>query len=49
MTGRYEPQRFHKNPRPYWYSRDCYGVAAMREDSPTHWAPIPEPPEVDKP
>ena len=44
--GRWEKQRYHERPKPYW-SDDLergLGVIWCREHPPTHWMPLPEPP-----
>jgi hypothetical protein len=40
--------KYAKNPRPYWthWGERMCGTLATRKDQPTHWMPLPEPPEV---
>lgn len=49
-TGYYEPQSYHKTPRPYWASTAKYwGVQSNRDFAPTHWMPLPDPPQPAEP
>lgn len=41
---RWESQRYHKRPNPYW-ERSFYPVYYDRKHQPTHWMPLPEPPQ----
>lgn len=49
VRGRWEKNQYAKTPKPYW-SHDqerLFGVAATRQDQPTHWQPLPDAPEHD--
>lgn len=39
-------QQFHKKPKPYWshFGEYLMGIQAIRDDQPTHWKPLPDPP-----
>lgn len=42
----FDPESFRKNPRPHWHS--FFGTLSKyqdRDNPPTHWMPLPEPPE----
>lgn len=41
---RWESQDFHKKPKPYW-CRPFFPVEWDRGQQPTHWQPLPAPPE----
>ena len=45
--GFYEKDRFAKKPRPYWTGdgERVYGVLHYRTNQPTHYQPIPAPPQ----
>ena len=44
--GSWNADGYRKNPRPYWkMDRLDVSVAQMRKWEPTHWMPLPEPPE----
>lgn len=48
IRGIWRSDQDAKKPRPYW-SHDCeriFGVNATRNDQPTHWMPLPDPPEI---
>lgn len=39
-------QRFHANPRPFWDDDNPrWGISYCRQNPPTHWLPLPAPPE----
>ena len=46
MGGRYDSDKYAKNPKPYW-STDNWSLGKMeqRQNAPTHWMPLPEPPK----
>ncbi len=48
VVGYWEKQGYYKNPRPYWKSSDEYlfGIRWSRDNQPTHWMPLPAPPEA---
>jgi hypothetical protein len=41
----WEAQSYHKRPSPYW-ERSFHPVYYDRQQQPTHWMPLPEPPQV---
>lgn len=44
-TGRYDRNQHARTPRPYWEDMRPYlGVTWMRDNVPTHWMPLPNPP-----
>jgi hypothetical protein len=45
--GRWNDCRYASNPRPYWTNdaERLFGVSRTRSDQPTHWMPLPAPPE----
>lgn len=46
--GRWETQKYHSKPSPYWSSdQKLPTVAEQRSWEPTHWMPLPEPPESE--
>lgn len=49
VRGRWDTSKYAKKPRPYWTNdREClWGIAATRDDQPTHWMPLPSPPCPD--
>lgn len=47
VRGSWQFNKYAKKPRPYW-SNDWEAVAgaiATRADQPTHWMPLPPPPQ----
>ncbi len=48
IGGRYDDDKYASKPRPYWTldnERIC-GVSTCRAQPPTHWQPLPEPPNA---
>lgn len=47
-VGSWEPQEHAAKPRPYWTSQHerIWGIPTLRERQPTHWQPLPPPPEA---
>lgn len=45
---RWDTQRFAKRPNPYFApdSERWLGVRPARENQPTHWMPLPDPPNA---
>lgn len=44
--ARYDDDACNKNPRPYWRSSGQWASKTQdRLSLPTHWTPLPEPPE----
>jgi hypothetical protein len=45
--GKWDAQSFNKKPNPFW---DCWlkigGAYESRKWPPTHWMPLPEPPDA---
>lgn len=48
VCGCWDDDRYAEKPRPYWtHDRDrIFGTRHTRENQPTHWQPLPEPPEA---
>lgn len=42
--AKWDTDSFSKRPRPYWRRLDA-GLQESRLNPPTHWMPIPDPPE----
>jgi hypothetical protein len=44
--GQYAADKYAIRPRPYWTTDQerLWGVKETREDQPTHWMPLPDPP-----
>lgn len=51
VCGRWDDDRFAAKPRPYWThdQERLWGRADARKRPPTHWMPLPPPPEEGKP
>lgn len=46
MGGRYDSDEYAKNPKPYWSTDNwSLGKTEQRQNAPTHWMPLPEPPK----
>lgn len=45
LVGKWNWHRGYVNARPYWQSQSHYGISWDRENQPTHWMPLPSPPE----
>lgn len=50
VRGRWNADMYAKKPRPYWTNDREYvwGIVETRKDQPTHWMPLPTPPEFKK-
>jgi hypothetical protein len=48
IRGKWSDEQYAKTPRPYWRhdKTDLYGIRDTRDDQPTHWMPLPNPPEA---
>jgi len=47
ITGCYDNDKYAKKPRPYWMDRGTFwGVLRTRQNQPTHWMPLPAPPQL---
>lgn len=51
VRGRWQDDQYAKRPRPYWTNdrERLLGIASVRGDQPTHWMPLPEPPNTAAP
>ena len=47
VVGSYSDERYHPRPRPYWTHdlERVEGKAITRQNQPTRWMPLPEPPQ----
>lgn len=45
-VARWDDDRSAKRPRPYWSRDDTSSVTTCRNVPPTHWMPLPAPPET---
>jgi hypothetical protein len=46
--ARWDDDKYAQNPRPYWSAcadERVWGKVAVRASQPTHWRPLPAPPE----
>lgn len=41
----WDDDRYAKKPRPFWDYSNLWGKTGCRETPPTHWMPLPDPPE----
>jgi hypothetical protein len=49
VCGKWEREEAARNPKPHWiYDNMTFGVRDARENPPTHWCPLPPPPESTK-
>jgi len=47
-VAHWNDDRYSKRPRPYWKRDDDHNrTTVSRDKPPTHWMPLPPPPEVD--
>ena len=48
VRGHWNTDEYGRNPAPYWtHDRErTWGVRETRDDQPTHWMPLPQPPEA---
>lgn len=46
--AQWDDDRYAKKPRPYWthWGSGIWGVSRVREDQPTHWMPLLQPPKA---
>ena len=46
VRGRWRDDAYAAKPRPYWANdrEHLFGVVQTRADQPTHWMPLPDPP-----
>jgi len=42
--GHWDAERYSRNPKPHWEWAPYFGVRWNRDNQPTHWMPLPEPP-----
>ena len=42
----WDDDRYAKNPRPYWNRLDATRTRDSRDSPPSHWMPMPPPPEI---
>lgn len=46
---RWDRDQYAKKPRPFWRRTDDMGrISISRDQPPTHWMPLPEPPGIPK-
>jgi hypothetical protein len=48
VRGRWDDDKYNRKPRPYWKNdrTALFGINATRADQPTHWIPLPDPPNA---
>lgn len=46
VCGRWDDDKYAKRVRPYWSNDQerLWGTLETRDNQPTHWMPLPEPP-----
>lgn len=44
LLARWDAETYHKRPRPHW-SSFVMGRTWSRDNQPTHWVPLPDPPK----
>jgi len=47
VRGRWQDDAYAQKPRPYWTNdrERIWGIRQTRDDQPTHWMPLPDPPK----
>jgi len=46
IGGMYDSDEYAKKPKPYWTVDNwALGKLEQRQNAPTHWMPLPEPPK----
>lgn len=50
VCGNWDEDRYANRPRPYWRHdmERIFGIRALRATPPTHWRPLPAPPEPSR-
>lgn len=43
--AKWDDDKYNRKPKPYWSRRDSRRVSESRDNPPTHWMPLPEPPK----
>ena len=48
VIGSWDDAQYSRRPRPYWTSDGAriWGVRWSRDNQPTHWMPLPQPPQA---
>lgn len=48
--GQWTDERHHSRPQPHWTSglAQIWGVVVARKNPPTHWMPLPSPPQAQQ-
>lgn len=42
--ARWDDDKSAKNPKPFWYRVDAFGITDSRKKPPSHWAEVPKGP-----
>ena len=42
----WDDDKYANRPRPFWKRIDARQITDSRENPPTHWMPMPPPPEI---